>query len=786
MRRGDLYSERDQNPYFPFADRDEWELGKFLYTHHTQTEINTFLKLRLVTSKSQLSFRSAQELLSHLDAIPKGPTWHCTKIDTTGYVTKDPVYFFWRNALEVTREIFGNPVFARHMEYDPYEVYEGTEREYGEWMSGDEVHRIQDQLPAGATIVPIILALDKAPVTQMTGDIEMHPLFLTIANINSKVRMKATSHAWACIAYTPTLDFITNSEFHSVLEARVWHRCVDIVCTGLKLAARTGTFMSDPNNATRYCFTPLAAYTADLPEQLMISCVDPWKLQVFLPEAKKQKLSGELLHFGHKMFFDHPFKWCKELLGHDEIDTRYRIQHKRIGTRHFNGVSQVNQMTGHEHRDLQRTIVATIAGLAEPDFVYAIRAIVDFLYRAQAPTFMSSAIHAMEESLREFHMHKDSILRAGVWRGKSKEIGHFQIPKLELLQSFGRSIRNVGSLIQYSADVSERLLITHCKDPFTRTNRQRNSFTEQIVLRLDREESIRRFDLYSLLLERDANLTNMLCSESNVSSYVDLTADWLQHVAPEEVSHFHGPRTFRNHFLKGIVSDDSTTAFHITVKPDYADKSSNYLATTYNLPDFPLLLWNYIDGIPGDHRCLGGRLLKGWTKFRLQLRSHHRPSNIIPSQQVQALPPSTEHPLGKCDAVLVHYTPPSGTATVVVAQVRAIFAFSTRGSPLPTGFSDPLLYVQYFAFTATPIDQPDVAMYTVERMFNDGPEGSRTRVGAIVPLLDVIHAVELIPNYGVAANREVTSQTCQEVYDKFFLNNFTDKEWYYTMYHDYQ
>jgi len=56
---------------------------------------------------------------------------------------KEPVYLFWRDALEVTREIFGDPVFAQHMEYDPYKIFDGTEREYGEWMSGDEAHRIQ-------------------------------------------------------------------------------------------------------------------------------------------------------------------------------------------------------------------------------------------------------------------------------------------------------------------------------------------------------------------------------------------------------------------------------------------------------------------------------------------------------------------------------------------------------------------------------------------------------------------------------------------------------------------
>jgi len=307
----------------------------------------------------------------------------------------------------------------------------------------------------------------------MTGDLEMHPLFLTITNINSQVRMKTTLHAWLCIAYTPLAEFIVHPDFQSVLEAHVWHRCLDIVCIGLKLATRTGTFMNNPNSVTRYCFMPLATYIADLPEQLMIACVtksvspislaeqnqfgdgipyaprdgeltleilqvlcakiDPWRLQEFLATAKKAHLSGvqlpfwcdwrfsnpsifligEILHTVHKFFFDHPFKWCKEVLGHDELDARYRMQHRQVSTCHFNGVSHVKQMTGRDHRDLQWTVVATITGCAEPDFVRAIRAIVDFIYQAQAPTFTPSSIHAMKVALSEFHAFKGAILQAG-------------------------------------------------------------------------------------------------------------------------------------------------------------------------------------------------------------------------------------------------------------------------------------------------------------------------------------------------------------------------------------
>ena len=481
---------------------------------------------------------------------------------------------------------------------------------------------------------------------------------------------------------------------------------------------------------------PLAVYIADLPEQLMIACVtksvspisfakqnqfgdgipyvprdgeltleklwelcvtiDPWRLQEFLAAAKKAHLSGvqlpfwrdwqfsnpsifligELLHTAHKFFFDHPFKWCKEVLGHDELDTHYRMQHRWVGTRHFNGVSHVKQMTGRDHRDLQQTVVATIAGFAEPDFVRAMCAIVDFIYQAQAPTFTPSSIHAMEEALLEFHACKDTILQAGARRGKSKEIDHFHIPKLKVLQSFGCSIRNVGCLIQYTADVSEYLLKTHCKDPFTCTNRQRTAFTKQVVLLLDREESICRFDLYSLLLERNANLTNDPCSASDDPRYIDPTLDWVQCVAPDEVTYLHGPRSFHNHFLAGMLSDNFKSALHVTIKADFANKSSHYVAEMYRLFDFPDLLHTYIDNRPGDDSYLHGRLLKGWNKFRLQLQLHLHPLNIIPSQQVQALSPSEEFPFGKCDAILVDYTPPTGSPSKCAVCYAVTFAFS--------------------------------------------------------------------------------------------------------------
>lgn len=61
-------------------------------------------------------------MFTFMDALPKGLKWRCTTMQTEGYITTHPVHLIWRNALEVTRHIFGDPVFANDMEFDPYEI----------------------------------------------------------------------------------------------------------------------------------------------------------------------------------------------------------------------------------------------------------------------------------------------------------------------------------------------------------------------------------------------------------------------------------------------------------------------------------------------------------------------------------------------------------------------------------------------------------------------------------------------------------------------------------------
>src|SRR5882757_10323854 len=81
---------------------------------------------------------------------------------------------------------------------------------------------------------------------------------------------------------------------------------------------------------------------------------------------------------------------------------------------------------------------------------------------------------------------------------------HFQIPKLELLQSVVRSIPWTAAVIQWSADATERAHITEIKVPVKSCNNK--AFSPQICRYLDRSEKHRNFNLTTSIQEAGIKL----------------------------------------------------------------------------------------------------------------------------------------------------------------------------------------------------------------------------------------------------------------------------------------
>ncbi|KAH7903382.1 hypothetical protein BJ138DRAFT_1020729 [Hygrophoropsis aurantiaca] len=295
-----------------------------------------------------------------------------------------------------------------------------------------------------------------------------------------------------------------------------------------------------------------------------------------------------------------------------------------------------------------------------------------------------------------------------------------------------------------------------------RTNHQKKDFIYQVVRHLNREEIICHFDLYSLFRHKQLSLSRIIIAEFDAVVERDPMLAWISRALPGEETRFNGPRPVRNHFLKGLLSHNATTAFHVTVEPNHRRKSTDDITAMYKIPDFGVAFLQCLQR-QGVNPQWGRAPLRVWYKFRLQLYSILHRGMVMPSQLVQAYPPSLEFPYGNCDTVLLSLIQPSGEYVDMVAQVRAVFqVFHRSDTAVPVSLSAPLVYVQLFDFVSPP--DADVAMWVVERQFSQ----SGSQVGTIVALTDITHPIELIPVYGKTLNPEVNSKTSLEVYNQLF------------------
>ncbi|KAG2737085.1 hypothetical protein P692DRAFT_201684677, partial [Suillus brevipes Sb2] len=141
---------RKENLFYPFASKEEWEIGDFLLRSPlSMAAIDVFLKLPLVST----------ELQSRAEMLPSGPSWKCQVIPSI-YPTKDPI--------ECLESLFANPLFHDKLDFTPRHVYTMAAhliQVYSEWMMGDAAWEMQTQFPRGATVLGTVLSSDKTNIT---------------------------------------------------------------------------------------------------------------------------------------------------------------------------------------------------------------------------------------------------------------------------------------------------------------------------------------------------------------------------------------------------------------------------------------------------------------------------------------------------------------------------------------------------------------------------------------------------------------------------------------------
>ncbi|KIY48749.1 hypothetical protein FISHEDRAFT_10888, partial [Fistulina hepatica ATCC 64428] len=140
----------------------------------------------------------------------------------------------------------------------------------GKWWE-----EIQDKLPEGSTVAPVILATDKTQLTVMTGGKVAYPVYLTIGNLPKSDRCRPSMQACILLAYLPiekvTRDMLTDKQYRSRMQ-RVFHESMREILKPLVQAEKDGVFMAGSDGAVRCVHPVMVGHVSDYLEQCLITC----------------------------------------------------------------------------------------------------------------------------------------------------------------------------------------------------------------------------------------------------------------------------------------------------------------------------------------------------------------------------------------------------------------------------------------------------------------------------------------------------------------------------------
>ncbi|KAH7917273.1 hypothetical protein BV22DRAFT_1135543 [Leucogyrophana mollusca] len=499
-------------PFGPFADSEEWGLAQWLVKNVNQHATEEYLKLPITRERTKPSFGSNYTFLKAIDKLPAGPEWKCQLVTAEGdregddgeVPTEEPELWM-RDPVECIHELISNPTFRDHLAYAPEKVFtdeQGEIRRFDEMWTGDWWWSMQERLPSGSTVAPIILASDKTELSHFKGDKSAWPVYITIGNIVKSVRRQPSKHTTALLGYIP-VSKLASFEDNSVASYRLFHYCMRLLLEPLVKAGRDGVNMLCADGMIRRIFPILAAYKTDA-LNAWLSIIDEEKtcghLNVAMEKLSKSFrgngmdtdlpntdifacISSDILYQLHQgVFKDHFVKWCVKLVGKQAFDKHFQAMTNFSGLRHFSkGVSKVKQWTGTEHKEMQRILLGVLAGAVDVEIITCARVLLDFIYYSQYHSHTDNTLHSMQAALDDFHANKDIFIQLGIR-------DHFNIPKLHSMLHYLDTIRRLRALDGLNSENSERLHIDYAKKAYCASSRK--DYMIQMARWLQRQEAV--------------------------------------------------------------------------------------------------------------------------------------------------------------------------------------------------------------------------------------------------------------------------------------------------------
>lgn len=230
--------------YFtPFENAVEYHTCLWLFDSRASAgSINEFFQDKKGPAAIMRTIKSASAYKEALHNIPYGIqnddifTSDVTVKADMGHSLKYTVRY--RSILSIIRFLLGHPPFKSHLSYAPVRIYQNEDKKvqiWNEMHTGSWWWNVQKQLPAGATVVPVILASDKTQLTQHHGDKSSHPVYITIGNLDKHTRRARKRPSIILLGFLPAVDAAQSKQVgmdHYALARLIHNKAMETMTKG--------------------------------------------------------------------------------------------------------------------------------------------------------------------------------------------------------------------------------------------------------------------------------------------------------------------------------------------------------------------------------------------------------------------------------------------------------------------------------------------------------------------------------------------------------------------------
>jgi hypothetical protein len=301
------------DPWQPFKSQHDFQQAcRFVDAGVSRTAIDRHFNEGGCLNEAEYSYNTGYLMYQRIAEMEENlPQWTQSTATIDGTTRK----FFHRDPVNCSRYLLSQRAFRNNMVYGPVRVTDSAgDRVYSEMNTGDWWWETQDNLPRGATIVPLIVSSDETMLTDHSGDQKAWPMYLSIGNIDSTVRNRPNMLAQVVVALLPVPPKLsrgstTKRQAESQLNQKFLTAVIATILQPLMAFQHTaelqdGTLWPCSDGQVRRCWPILSSWLADhmeyanlmgvkynscpkcfLPTQKLGSLVDPDELDEYRRRA---------------------------------------------------------------------------------------------------------------------------------------------------------------------------------------------------------------------------------------------------------------------------------------------------------------------------------------------------------------------------------------------------------------------------------------------------------------------------------------------------------------------